>query len=274
MPHLFEGCAHSVCHNAKAFAGLCHQLHLSKPVLLLTAAVFGITILSQLRWVAHVPHPGRRTFILSLRHSRTALGAPPELPAPPEPVANGTLADVPRSQHISRMDTRSFSIPRIIWQTAKSHFDAPKAGTECYDSWTLNNPAFDHYLLDDDEVSSFVAKAYGAEVARAFDELPLGVMKADLFRCDGAWAWCGVLHFCVKRPCIYRSYKLRTQAKSHVCSLYHCQLRRPLCLQVHDFVHSGRSVRRHGHQVQHAYPPLASFRVSGHHRPGEQFVRP
>ena len=50
-------------------------------------------------------------------------------------------------------------------------------------TWTDRNPHFDHYILDDDAVDAFVATHYNELVLAGFRALPLGVMRADLFRC-------------------------------------------------------------------------------------------
>ena len=59
-----------------------------------------------------------------------------------------------------------------------------QAARLAFDSWTDMNPAFDHYVLDDAEVDAFVAAHYNESVLAGFRALPLGVMRADIFRCD------------------------------------------------------------------------------------------
>jgi mannosyltransferase OCH1-like enzyme len=55
-----------------------------------------------------------------------------------------------------------------------------------FDLWTKLNPLWDHVMLDDEEIDAFVAANYNESVLQAFRALPIGVMKADAFRCARA----------------------------------------------------------------------------------------
>ena len=57
-----------------------------------------------------------------------------------------------------------------------------QAARDAFDSWTNMNPEYDHFVLDDVEVDAFVAAHYNRSVLTGFRALPLGVMRADLFR--------------------------------------------------------------------------------------------
>jgi hypothetical protein len=74
------------------------------------------------------------------------------------------------------------TIPKYVWQTSKSHEDAPAAGVALVETWSMKNPAWDHFVLDDVEVDQFVSKFYNNSVLEAFRAMPRGVMRADAFR--------------------------------------------------------------------------------------------
>ena len=101
---------------------------------------------------------------------------------------DGFIDSVSRSKHPS-LDSRSaVSVPQTIWQTARSHNSTPTHGTDMYNSWTRHNPEWDHLFLDDDEVDAFVAAHYNQTVLKSFRDMPLGVMRADVFRCARRYA--------------------------------------------------------------------------------------
>lgn len=71
-------------------------------------------------------------------------------------------------------------IPKTIWQTWKTH-RLPSIARTCRQSWIDLNP--DHAVhLHDDEQCRELARDFGGAVLRAYDRLPLGVMKADFWR--------------------------------------------------------------------------------------------
>jgi mannosyltransferase OCH1-like enzyme len=75
----------------------------------------------------------------------------------------------------------SYKIPKIIWQTAKSH-NAPAAVAKIMSTWRDKNPGWDQCLLDDAEVDVFMVQHFNESVVAAFRKLPLPVMRADFFR--------------------------------------------------------------------------------------------
>ncbi|KAJ8905567.1 hypothetical protein NDN08_002074 [Rhodosorus marinus] len=80
----------------------------------------------------------------------------------------------PRESYLSK-------IPKVIWQTVKSH-DVPEAAAEAGLSWSRLNPTWDRVVLDDAEVLEFVRHFYNETEYKIFQNLPIGVMKADFFR--------------------------------------------------------------------------------------------
>jgi hypothetical protein len=75
----------------------------------------------------------------------------------------------------------SYKIPKVIWQTAKSH-NAPAAVAKIMSTWRDKNPGWDQCLLDDAEVDVFMVQHFNESVVAAFRKLPLPVMRADFFR--------------------------------------------------------------------------------------------
>jgi len=72
-------------------------------------------------------------------------------------------------------------IPRVIWQTVKSH-KVPKLASDAGESWTRLNPTYDRIALDDSEVLDYVKRYYNETEFQLFKSMPVGVMKADFFR--------------------------------------------------------------------------------------------
>jgi len=83
------------------------------------------------------------------------------------------------------------SIPKIIWQTYRTH-DLPREARRAQRSWKKQNPDWDYRLCDDAEIESFMDREYGGELARRFHSLPLGVMKADVWRYAVLYKYGGV----------------------------------------------------------------------------------
>lgn len=78
--------------------------------------------------------------------------------------------------------TTPTGIPKIIWQTAKSH-NPPPESKKIMDTWNeTTNPSWTRKLLDDEELVAFMSTYYNQTVVEAFKQLPLPVMKADFFR--------------------------------------------------------------------------------------------
>uniref|UniRef100_A0A7S3EAM1 Alpha 1,4-glycosyltransferase domain-containing protein n=1 Tax=Rhodosorus marinus TaxID=101924 RepID=A0A7S3EAM1_9RHOD len=81
-------------------------------------------------------------------------------------------------------DPREFymsNIPKVIWQTVKSH-NVPDAAAEAGLSWSTLNPTWDRVVLDDAEVLEFVKHLYNETEYQIFEDIPLGGVKAEFFR--------------------------------------------------------------------------------------------
>lgn len=71
-------------------------------------------------------------------------------------------------------------IPRTIWQTYKTK-PLPRPARLCALTWRVRNPHYAIHLCDDAELDAFFA-AQPRRVQDLYRALPLGVMKADLWR--------------------------------------------------------------------------------------------
>lgn len=95
---------------------------------------------------------------------------------------DGNVGTVTRSNPPSLESRTDVNVPLTIWRTARSRQGTPELATDLFNSWTKLNPGWDQYFMDDDDIEAFVAAHYNDTVLQAFHDLPLGVMKADLFR--------------------------------------------------------------------------------------------
>jgi hypothetical protein len=75
----------------------------------------------------------------------------------------------------------NYGIPRKIWQTYRTK-DLPKPAAEARASWLELNPHYEYHFFDDAEIERYVTDHCSADMQAFFQSLPLGVMKADLWR--------------------------------------------------------------------------------------------
>lgn len=74
-------------------------------------------------------------------------------------------------------------IPKIIWQTYKDPFNQlPKYAKDAAQTWKDLNPDYKYIYMDDNDCRSFILHEFGEDWLEIFDNYPLGVMKADLWR--------------------------------------------------------------------------------------------
>ena len=74
-----------------------------------------------------------------------------------------------------------FQIPRKIWQTYKTK-NLPHPALVAQETWISKNPEYDYNFYDDDDMESYIIENWDADTYAFFQALPLGVMKADLWR--------------------------------------------------------------------------------------------
>lgn len=72
-------------------------------------------------------------------------------------------------------------IPKIVWQTWKSH-NLPSKPAWCRQTWIDRNPDYRVVLMDDDECRETVKSFGDFDLLTGYDKLPLPVMKADVWR--------------------------------------------------------------------------------------------
>jgi len=74
-------------------------------------------------------------------------------------------------------------IPKIIWQTYKDPFDSLTPYMyEAIDTWKNLNPEYEHRYMDDKQAAEFVLNEFGQEWYDIFINVPVGVMRGDLWR--------------------------------------------------------------------------------------------
>jgi hypothetical protein len=75
----------------------------------------------------------------------------------------------------------SSKIPTNIWQTYKTK-DLHKPALETRHTWLSLNPEFSCFLYDDLDIERYIQQNWPAEFLDFFRALPIGAMKADLWR--------------------------------------------------------------------------------------------
>lgn len=72
-------------------------------------------------------------------------------------------------------------IPKKIWQTYKTK-DLPTPAKKAQTSWIKKNPDYAYELWDDSDIETYILREWDNDTYAFFKALPLGVMKADLWR--------------------------------------------------------------------------------------------
>jgi len=68
-----------------------------------------------------------------------------------------------------------------VWQTYKTK-DLPKQAEEARETWISNNPDWKCELYDDDDIDNYIQRYWSKKMYSFYKDLPVGVMKADLWR--------------------------------------------------------------------------------------------
>lgn len=82
--------------------------------------------------------------------------------------------------------------PKLIWQTYKSVAELPDESLPCIRSWTSLNPEWTYQFCSDADNAEFFQTFFSADLFALYDLLPLGVMKADLWRYAVLWEFGGI----------------------------------------------------------------------------------
>jgi mannosyltransferase OCH1-like enzyme len=72
-------------------------------------------------------------------------------------------------------------IPTTIWQTYKTT-NLPESAQEARNSWLSLNPEYMCYLYGDLDIEKYIRQNWPADYLGLFHSLPIGAMKADLWR--------------------------------------------------------------------------------------------
>lgn len=78
-------------------------------------------------------------------------------------------------------DSLTSKIPLNLWQTYKTK-TLPLQAIDTQQSWIQLNPEFSCYLYDDADIELYIRQKWGPEFLDFFHALPIGAMKADLWR--------------------------------------------------------------------------------------------
>ena len=72
-------------------------------------------------------------------------------------------------------------IPTYIWQTYKTK-ELPNTAAQMRETWHTKNPGWNLELYDDEDIESYIKSTWDKKFHDFYIHLPLGVMKADLWR--------------------------------------------------------------------------------------------
>jgi mannosyltransferase OCH1-like enzyme len=75
---------------------------------------------------------------------------------------------------------RSDYIPLNIWQTYKTD-KLPKRARDCQRTWA-NQKKYHYHFMDDTQIHRFMIEYFSPRVVDTFERMPIGVMKADMWR--------------------------------------------------------------------------------------------
>lgn len=116
-------------------------------------------------------------------------------PSGPSQTADAFLPDVsaeqqnptdlyssPRLRPPTLTESPTSPIPRIAWQTARSHDGATDDMWRLVQAFRRSAPTMDHFFLDDREADALIAAHFNSSVHEAYKRLPLGVMRSDVIR--------------------------------------------------------------------------------------------
>jgi hypothetical protein len=82
-------------------------------------------------------------------------------------------------------------IPNSIWQTYKTEFPPPQS-CDLIQSWVSTNPKLKWYYMDDAACDMFIRYHFSNEFYHMYTSLPLGVMRADVWRVAVVYAYGGI----------------------------------------------------------------------------------
>lgn len=84
-----------------------------------------------------------------------------------------------RSDH--RMVPATSKIPKKIWQTYKTK-QLSYPAREAQSTWLKKNPKYEYIFFDDEDIEKYIRNQWDDRTLAFFKALPVGAMKADLWR--------------------------------------------------------------------------------------------
>lgn len=72
-------------------------------------------------------------------------------------------------------------IPQNLWQTYKSK-TLPKSAFDAQQTWLNLNPNYSYLIFDDADIEDYIQKKWPPDFLNLYHALPIGAMKADLWR--------------------------------------------------------------------------------------------
>lgn len=82
-------------------------------------------------------------------------------------------------------------IPAHLWQTYRTAVPPPRA-RDCMASWRRFNPGLSCHYFDDHACSDFMRNWFNPVVVDMYESLPIGVMKADVWRVAVVYVYGGI----------------------------------------------------------------------------------
>jgi mannosyltransferase OCH1-like enzyme len=96
------------------------------------------------------------------------------------------------SSSIEKVEIPVRKIPNILWQTYKSMKQLPTQAIQCIATWKHMNPDYEYRFMDDAQMDQFVQKEMGEPWFTMYKDMPIPVMKADLWRIMVLYVYGGV----------------------------------------------------------------------------------
>lgn len=84
------------------------------------------------------------------------------------------------------------NIPKLIWQTAKDYSQIHNNSKKLIKSWFTKNPGYQWLFMDDFRCENFIRDNFNKEFYDMYKALPLGIMKADVWRVCVVYAYGGI----------------------------------------------------------------------------------
>jgi len=88
----------------------------------------------------------------------------------------------PRRPEMFHLESfQRLTIPELVWQTYKT-IELPPKAKECQNTWKTHFASSAYALLDDAQILDFMQTHFDPEIVAVFQQFPLGVMRADMWR--------------------------------------------------------------------------------------------